>query len=108
MSDAAAIAEPSKYCSHCGKQLALAAPVCPNCGAPQPREKEMLLSGYVCAALSLVTGIFSIPAIIIGLLNIGRGFRIHGWIQIAIGVITLLMCLVLIASLTLISGLKHH
>ena len=50
--------------------------------AMQSAPKPMLWIGYVFLALALVLFFFGIPAIVIGIVNIGRGYALHGWAQI--------------------------
>ena len=50
--------------------------------ASQSVQKPMLWIGYVFVALSLVLFFFGIPAVVIGVINIGRGYALHGWSQI--------------------------
>ncbi len=53
------------YCSHCGKEIAETAMMCPNCGAPtnnqiEPKVKTeknpLVLSGFVISIISFIFG----------------------------------------------------
>jgi len=59
----------------------------------------MLVSGYVCAGLSILLGVFSIPAMIIGIVNMTRGHVGHGLAQIIIGCVLTIMYVGAIVSM---------
>ncbi|MDE3021801.1 MAG: TM2 domain-containing protein [Pseudomonadota bacterium] len=44
------------YCRGCGKELHPSAPICPNCGAPQPIKMYGYKNRFIAAALAFLVG----------------------------------------------------
>ncbi len=55
--------------------------------ASRSTPKPMPWIGYVFVALSLFLVFFGIPAVVIGVINLRRGYAAHGWAQIVLSLI---------------------
>lgn len=88
------------FCPDCGKEVSDSALTCPHCAFPLNKlrsstfypaihNNHLVIAGYIVVFLSLfiLPIIFMITGIVLGIINITKGFTSHGILQIILALI---------------------